>query len=281
MFNAGAMQGSTIDRRPNYGIDSPAIVIGEAAIGSIALACAIFLPRLFGHNLRWLEIAVAAEFLPLAVSMLVYSKSGKMAFRDAILDSIPWRGNESVLDVGCGRGLLLIGAAKRLPQGSAIGLDKWVRGALTGNGAEAVLRNAEAEGVIARIEVCEGDARRLPFPDAAFDVVVSNFVVHEVDTPQEREQMMSEMMRVLTPGGRLALVDFIFTSQCVEILRRFGMRDARQTRIGGLSSFLSTILMFGVFRVYLVIGSKAVTENRRSQRTTEMNQVLRKCLHSK
>jgi len=124
-----------------------------------------------------------------------------------------------------------------------------------------VLRNAEAEGVIAHIEVREGDARRLPFPDAAFDVVVSNFVVHEVDTPQEREQMMSEMMRVLTPGGRLALVDFIFTGQCVEILRRLGMRDARRTGIGGLSSFLGTILMFGAFRVYLVIGSKAVTEN--------------------
>jgi arsenite methyltransferase len=261
MSNAGAMQGSTIDRRPNYGIDSPGMVIGEAAIGAFALACAIYFPSFFGHNLRWLEIAVAVEFLALAVSMLVYSKSGKIAFRDAILDSIPWRGNERVLDVGCGRGLLLIGAAKRLPQGSAIGLDKWVRGALTGNGTEAVLRNAEAEGVIARIEVREGDARRLPFPDAAFDVVVSNFVVHEVDTLQEREQMMSEMMRVLTPGGRLALVDFIFTGQCVEILRRFGMRDARRTRIGGLSSFLSTILMFGAFRVYLVIGSKAVTEN--------------------
>jgi hypothetical protein len=69
--------------------------------------------------------------------------------------------------------------------------------------------------------------------------------------------MMSEMMRVLAPGGRLALVDFIFTGQCVEIPRRFGMRDARRTRIGGLSSLLGTILMFGAFRVYLVIGSKA------------------------
>ena len=129
-------------------------------------------------------------------------------------------------------------------------------GALTGNGAEAVLRNAEAEGVVARIEVVEGDARRLPFPDAAFDVVVSNFVVHEVDTPQDREQMMSEMMRVLRPGGRLALVDFIFTGQCVEILRRLGMHDARRTRIGGLSSLLAKILMFGTFQIHLATGSK-------------------------
>jgi ubiquinone/menaquinone biosynthesis C-methylase UbiE len=162
-----------------------------------------------------------------------------------------------VLDAGCGRGLLLIGAARRVPQGSAVGVDKWVRGAITGNGAEAVLSNAEAEGVAARIEVVEGDVRRLPFPEAAFDVVLSNFVVHEVDTQQDREQMMSEMMRVLTPGGRLALVDFIFTSECVEILRRLDMHNVRRTRVGGSSFLLGTILMFGTFRIHLVTASKA------------------------
>ena len=154
------------------------------------------------------------------------------------------------------RRLLLIGAARRVPKGSAVGVDKWVRGALTGNGAEAVLSNAEAEGVAARIEVVEGDVRRLPFPEAAFDVVLSNFVVHEVDTQQDREQMMSEMMRVLTPGGRLALVDFIFTSECVDILRRSDIHNLRRTRVGGLSSMLGTILMFGTFRIHMVTGSK-------------------------
>jgi SAM-dependent methyltransferase len=230
--------------------------LGEAAIGTIGLVCAIFVPRLFGHNLRWLEIAIAVEFLALAVSMLVYSKSGKMVIRDLILNSIPWRGDERVLDAGCGRGLVLIGAARRVPQGSAVGIDKWVRGALTGNGTQAVLHNAEAEGVAARIEVIEGDVRRLPFPEAVFDVVVSNFVVHEVEAQQDREQMMSEMVRVLTPGGRLALVDFIFTSECVEILRRLDMRNIRRTRVGGLSSLLGSILMFGTFRIHLVTASK-------------------------
>ena len=256
MSIASATLGSTISRKPNYGIDSPGMVFGEAAIGTIALVCAIFVPRLFGHNLRWLEIAIAVEFLALAASMLAYSKSGKMVIRDAILNSIPWSGDERVLDAGCGRGLLLIGAARRVPQGSAVGIDKWVRGALTGNGAVAVLRNAKAEGVAARIEVVEGDVRRLPFPEAAFDVVVSNFVVHEVDTQQDREQMMSEMMRVLRPGGSLALVDFIFTGECVEILRRLDMHNVRRTRVGGPSSLLGTIPMFGTFRIHLVTGSK-------------------------
>ena len=259
MSTANASPRSATDRGPNYGIDSPGMVIGESVTGAIALACAIFFPRFFGHNLRWLEIVIAAEFLALASSMLMYSTYGKMTIRDVLLDSIPWRGSERVLDVGCGRGLLLIGAAKRLPLGSAVGVDKWVGGALTGNGAEAVLRNAEREDVVARVEVREGDARRLPFADSSFDAVISNFVVHEVDTAEEREQMISEMMRVLRPGGHLALVDFIFTGQCVEILQRLGMGDARRTRIGGLSIIPATILMLGAFRVRLVTASKERT----------------------
>lgn len=256
MSTASVSPNRTLQQRPNYGIDSPGIITGEAVIGTIALACAVFLPRIFGRDLRWLEIVIAVEFFALAVSMLVYSKSGKLAIRDALLNSIPWKGDECVLDVGCGGGLLVIGAAHRVPQGSAFGVDRWVRGALRGNGVEAVLRNAEAEKVGARVEVREGDARYLPFPDATFDVVVSNFVVHEVDTPQEREQMMREMVRVLRPGGRLAMVDFIFTRECVNILRRLGINNAGRTRLGGWSPSLARVLMFGTFQIHLVTGSR-------------------------
>ena len=257
MSPASVIPNRTLQQRPNYGIDSPGIIMGGTVIGTIAMACAFFFPRIFDHDLRWIEIVVAVEFFALAVSMLVYSKSGKMAIRDALLNSVPWKGDERVLDVGCGRGVLLIGVAHRVPQGSAVGVDRWVPGALTGNGAEAVRRNAEAEEVVACVEVRQGDARHLTFPDATFDVVVSNFVVHEVDTPQEREQMMSEMVRVLRPGGRLALVDFIFTRECVDILRRLGIDDAGRTRLGGWSPLLARVVMFGTFQIHLVTGSKS------------------------
>ena len=61
---------------------------------------------------------------------------------------------------------------------------------------------------------------------------------------------------MLGPDGRLALVDFISTGQCVEILRRLGISDARRTRVGGLSFLLGTILMFGTFQVHLVTGQR-------------------------
>src|SRR5262249_23076633 len=141
------------------------------------------------------EIALVAAgiyFLLAAGGMILYSKVGKLRIRDQLLGQIPWRGDERVLDVGCGRGLVLLGAARRLTTGNALGLDLWLAGALTGNRPEAVLDNARREGVLDRVEVKQGDVRQLPFADDSFDVVVSNFVVHEVDSRAEREQMLRE-----------------------------------------------------------------------------------------
>ncbi|MER3436097.1 MAG: hypothetical protein C4288_22700 [Leptolyngbya sp. ERB_1_1] len=57
--------------------------------------------------------------------MLLFSKFQKLKDREKLLDSIQWLGNELVLDVGCGRGLMLVGAAKRLTNGKSIGIDIW------------------------------------------------------------------------------------------------------------------------------------------------------------
>ena len=73
------------------------------------------------------------------------------------------------MDVGCGRGLLLIGAAKRLTTGRAIGLDVWRRQDQAGNDPAATIANAQADGVAERVELREGDARQLPFDDQTFD----------------------------------------------------------------------------------------------------------------
>jgi trans-aconitate methyltransferase len=56
--------------------------------------------------------------------MVYDSKVGKIRERDRLLDLVPWRGTEAVLDLGCGRGLMLIGAARRLTTGRATGLDR-------------------------------------------------------------------------------------------------------------------------------------------------------------
>src|SRR5262249_16954592 len=155
----------------------------------------------------------------------------------------------------CGRGLVLIGAAERLTTGKAIGVDRWVRGAVSGNRPEAALHNAELAGVADRVQVEGGDARQLPLTDASCDVVLSNFVVHEMDTEVDREKMLREMARVLKPGGHLALTDFIFTGQAVRVLRASGVRDAQRTPAGLLAFWSFALCSLGMGRLYQVTGT--------------------------
>jgi ubiquinone/menaquinone biosynthesis C-methylase UbiE len=245
--------------RADYGIDSPAIVAGLLIAGGVSACAAVVWHRFGNPPLVW-EIGLVLAgvyFLLSAGGMLRYSKVGKLRIRDQVLDSIPWRGDEIALDVGCGKGLLLLGAARRLTTGKAIGLDRWIPGALSGNRREAALENARLEGVLDRVELSQGEVRHLPFADASFDVIVSNFVVHELNTQAQREQMLREIVRVLKPGGRIALVDFIFTEECVRVLREIGICDATRARAGSFFSFwLSTVLNFGLVQTYQVTGSK-------------------------
>src|SRR5216683_6809807 len=129
-------------QRPNYGIDSPAMVAGELILSGVGFAAAAILyarhaPRPFGIPLWAVSLVVAAYLLLMAGGMLFYSLIGKRAIRDWLLDQVPWRGDEVVLDVGCGRGLLLVGAAQRLTTGKAVGVDLWQGADLSGNRREA------------------------------------------------------------------------------------------------------------------------------------------------
>jgi arsenite methyltransferase len=126
---------------------------------------------------------------------------------------------------------------------------------VSGNRAGSVLENARIEGVNGRVEVKEGDARTLPFVDRTFDVVVSNFVVHELKARSDRDTMMREIARVLKPGGRVALVDFIFTDDCVAALRKAGVETER-ARDGFLSFWISAVLNLGAVKTYHVFGRK-------------------------
>lgn len=242
---------SELTRRANYGVDSPRIVAALCALGVVLLVVG----QESSSAWRWVARGVGAYFLLGALGMLFYSKVGKRALTERLVDRIQWRGNERVLDVGCGRGVLTMAAAHRVSRGSVIGVDVWNRIALSGNRAKSVLENARIEGVDDRVEVREGDARALPFADETFDIVLSNFVVHELKNRADREQMMREVSRVLRPGGQVALVDLIFTDDCVDDLQKFGVESDRR-RDGFLSFWISAILNFGTVKTYHVVGRK-------------------------
>ncbi|BDI29116.1 methyltransferase type 11 [Capsulimonas corticalis] len=101
------------------------------------------------------------------------------------------RAGETVLDVGCGTGVVAVAAARAAAH--AKGLD------LTPILLERARENALIAGV--DIEFTEGDAEALPYADASFDVVLSQFGHMFAPRP---EVATAEMLRVLKPGGRIA-----------------------------------------------------------------------------
>lgn len=224
------------DERANYGIDLPGLVRNFAFAGISSLVLATYFYFAFRADRPALAAAVVILGLVWGLwglgsaGLMVWSsKVGKLRERDRILDEIPWRGDETVLDAGCGRGLLLIGAARRLKTGSAVGVDIWQTGDQSGNSPEATLENAKIEGVEGRVEVRDGDLRDLPFEDGTFDVVLSGLVLHNIHDREEREGAIRELARVLEPGGRLTIVDIWNTDDYARVLRESGMEDVRRS----------------------------------------------------
>jgi cyclopropane fatty-acyl-phospholipid synthase-like methyltransferase len=220
-------------KKPNYGLDAPGLVRGFLFGGPLLSAAGYFLiDWAKAHFMPLIGLGYAAFYTGIVFfieSFLLMGSSyyGKFRARDKLLDSLQLRGDETILDVGCGHGLLLIGAAKRLPRGRSIGIDLWSQVDQGNNSREATLENARLEGVADRVEVRDGDMRKLPFPDASVDAVIANLAIHNISSRQGRREAIAEIVRVLKPGGQAALMDFKHVGQYAEDLKKDGIADAR------------------------------------------------------
>ncbi|MFZ0601696.1 MAG: class I SAM-dependent methyltransferase [Roseiarcus sp.] len=228
--------------RARYGIDAPGLFrvnIILAALLALAATVGLAWPRPNPIAIWFCAgtFIVAAFLLFLAMVMLWSSLVGKMRVRDRLVAALALSGQECVLDAGCGRGLALIACAKKLIGGRAVGVDLWAAKDLSNNNPKATLANAAAEGVADQVEVETGDITRLPFPDASFDAVVSITTIHNIPSRDLRDQALNELMRVLKPGGRIAIFDILHTSRYAEVLQRAGMavRDIGHDRLWLLS----------------------------------------------
>jgi ubiquinone/menaquinone biosynthesis C-methylase UbiE len=220
-------------QKPQYGIDAPGLLKFFFVAGAISstLLVAASTTSVLDSTVQLVICSLLANIslylLGMGCFMLFYSKIQKLKERENLLDLVSWSGSELVLDVGCGRGLMLIGAAKRLTSGRAIGIDLWQQQDQANNHPEATLENAKIAGVLDRVEVKTADMRALPFPDNHFDVIASNWAVHNLEAKVDRQKALDEMIRVLKPGGNILLADIANQLEYVDHFRRKGLVDVR------------------------------------------------------
>ncbi len=119
----------------------------------------------------------------------------------------------AILDVGCGTGRLLMAAEQTFPNARLEGVDAAVE----------MVRHAQAVlPASSRITFREATAERLPFQDAQFDLVFSTMTFHHWSNQRAG---IAEVARILKPGGRWLLADFIATG-----FMRYFRRLVRLTR---------------------------------------------------
>ena len=213
----------------DYGIDAPVLMkrMFSRAAWCIGIGLAVYFinhAEYPGVSLQLLSVlgSIGLVFAAIGAYMLYSSKTLKLKMRDQLLDSLELKGDEKVLDAGCGRGLMLIGLAKRLKSGKATGIDIWDPNDLSKNSAEAARENVKLEGVADKVRVENGDVRKLVYPDKNFDVVVSSLVIHNIPDARDRDKAVRELWRVLKPGGKLLIYDIFKTGDYAKILRELG-----------------------------------------------------------
>jgi ubiquinone/menaquinone biosynthesis C-methylase UbiE len=201
----------------------------------VALAACVGALVLAWHGMWRAALIAAAYFLFFfanASSFFYTTRRGKFVEWARILDGLDLRGDEAVLDMGCGRGAVLAAVARRLTTGHVTGVDIWNAMDQSGNAREVTLRNAALEGVADRVRIETGDMRALPFPDASFDVVVSSLAIHNIRSNDDRRKAVAEALRVLKPGGRLAIADIRATSHYERALDALGAVHVQRRRLG-------------------------------------------------
>jgi len=172
------------------------------------------------YRFRLLSTMVISIFLIFFLTAFFYfcyshnafsEKGGNIQNRiyDLVFDYIQFNGKGKILDIGCGNGGLIIKLAKKYPNSILHGIDYW--GGMWGYSEKGCTENAKLEGVDKQIIFKQASASVLPFEANSFDLVISNFVFHEVKDTKNKRDLIREALRVLKPDGYFVFQDLFLS----------------------------------------------------------------------
>jgi arsenite methyltransferase len=216
----------------SYGTDAPWVPWLWFGLAALYVVFSLITVLTGGGAWGLLTLVVALVFAAGGALYVFATRRGKFEVWAGVLDRLPASSRHDVLDLGCGRGAVLIATALRAPDARLTGLDLWRSIDQSGNDPAATRANAVANGVADRIELVTGDMTSLPFADASFDLVTASLSIHNIPKPAGRAQAVREAWRVLKPGGVLLIVDLPKISEYAPVLRGLGVAVEGPASVG-------------------------------------------------
>lgn len=195
-----------------YGLLGGTVVLTAAFAGSLVILKNAPLSVRIGVGaalgLGMIVCGKSAEWSIMAFGKFSYDGKRKLSKQiiEGTAEYVTLPENGRGLDVGCGSGALTIACAKKNPQGSFVGIDRWGK-EYASFSKKLCEDNALAEGV-SNVEFQQGDATKLDFDDGSFDAVTSNYVYHNI-TGVNKQDLLRETLRVLKKGGIFAIHDIM------------------------------------------------------------------------
>jgi ubiquinone/menaquinone biosynthesis C-methylase UbiE len=185
------------------------------------------------------KIKDASSYDDVSAQFDVFSRTLTLPFAERMIRLAGVRPTDLILDIGTGTGIVAFNAARSVPQGKVTGID-------LSEGMLATAREkAQQASPRSSVEFLRMDAERLEFKDGTFDVVLSLFAVLHFPNPSAA---LSEMFRVLRPGGRLVFAvgggpALFSTATVVEGIRRVRQLFLQQTgRLLVAPAFLDSLV---------------------------------------
>jgi len=223
---AGKPEGGT------FGVDGPKVLLalGATALLLTIIGCVLMITH--GSVPGLVTLIFGAFFALCAFSYLYTTLHGKFVWWADLLDDARLKGNEYAVDLGCGRGAVMISLAKRLTTGRVSGIDLWRSQDQSGNDIEATKHNARSCGVEDRVELNTGNITTLPYYDEQFDLVVSSLAIHNLKAREDRRKAITEAVRVLEPGGKIIIADISHTEEYADWLNEAGMESVTLQDLG-------------------------------------------------